>query len=107
MRLPDEILAVGGLFQWFGKPKQLLGVDEAFDKGYFLGAGNLQTLAFLDDVNELRSLEQRFMGAGIEPGVAAAESPGMEFTAFQISLVEIGDFEFAARGRLHVSHDVD
>jgi hypothetical protein len=79
------------------------GVDEAFDKGYFLRAGNLQTLAFLEDVNKVRSLEQGFMGAVIEPGVAAAESPGMEFTAFQISLVEIGDSSSRARGRLHVT----
>src|SRR3954451_16238611 len=76
-RLPDQILPVAGIFQRFGKPQQLFGVDKTLAEGDFLGASDLQPLALLHDVDELRRLQQRFMGAGVEPGVAAAETLGM------------------------------
>ena len=76
-RLTDQILPVGGVLHRLGKPQQLFGVDEALAEGDFLGAGDFQALALFDDVDELRGFEQRFMGAGIEPRVAAAEPFGM------------------------------
>ena len=72
VRLPDEILAVCGMFQRLGKPQQLFGIDEALGEGDLLGTGDLQALTFLNDVDELRCLQQRFMRAGIEPRVAAS-----------------------------------
>ena len=76
-------MPVAGVFHRLGKPQQLLGVDEALAEGDFLGAGDLQALALLDDVDELRCLEQRFMRAGVEPGIAAAEALGMQFAALR------------------------
>src|SRR5882757_5597884 len=95
-RLPDQILAVCGALHRLGETQQLLGIDEAFDEGDLLGAGDFQALTFFDDGNELRCLEQRVVGAGIEPGVATAERPRMKFAALQIPLIDIGDLEFSA-----------
>ena len=54
----------------------------------------------LDRANELRRLEQRIVGAGIEPGVAAAELDDMKLPEFQVAPVDVGNFELAAgRGR--------
>ena len=88
MRLANEILPVSRALHRLGKPQQLFGVDEALGERDFLRAGDFQALALLDDVDELRGLEQRFMRAGIEPGVAAAEPLDMKFAALEIPLVD-------------------
>ena len=80
-RLADEIFPVAGVFHRLGKAQQLFGVDEALAERDFLGAGDLQALTFLHDMDELRRLEQRFMGAGVKPGVATAEPLDMNQAA--------------------------
>ena len=47
------------------------------------------------------------MGARIEPGEAARESPDLELPVLEELLVDGGDFELAARGGLDASRDVD
>jgi len=39
------------------------------------------------------------VGAGIQPGVAAAHDFDIERTLFQIQAIEVGDFQLAARRR--------
>ena len=46
--------------------------DKPFRIGDFLRATDQQPLPMLDRTDELRRLQQRVMGAGVEPGVAAA-----------------------------------
>ena len=72
-------MPVAGVFHRLGKAQQLFGVDEALAERDFLGAGDLQALTLLHDVDELRGFEQRFMRAGVEPGIAAAETLDMKF----------------------------
>ena len=81
-------MPVAGVFHRLGKAQQLFGVDEALAERDFLGAGDLQALTFLHDVDELGGFEQRFMRAGVEPGVAAAETLGMKFAVLQVPLVD-------------------
>ena len=45
------------------------------------------------------------MGAGVEPGVAAAEEFDVEVAAFEVGAVDAGDFQFAACGRFDVFGD--
>ena len=94
-------MPVSGALQRLGQPQQLRGVDEALDEGDFLGAGDLQALALFHDVDELGGFQQRFVGAGVEPRIAAAEPLGMQLAAFEIPLVQIGDLELAAGRRFH------
>src|SRR5258707_7380415 len=54
-----------------------------------------------------REARVEFERAGIEPGVAATESPDIELAVFQIPMVEIANLEFAARGWLQLANDID
>ncbi len=47
------------------------------------------------------------MGAGVEPGDASAEDLGAELASFEVPAVDVGDFEFAARGWLERFGDAD
>ena len=84
-------------FHGLGKPQQLLGIDKALGERDFFRAGDFQALAFFDDVDELRGFQQRLMRAGIEPRITAAEPFDMKLAAFEVSLVQIGDLQFAPR----------
>jgi hypothetical protein len=83
------------------------GVDVAEAVGDLLGAGDLEALAVLDGVDEVRGFEQRVVGAGVEPGDAAAEELGAELAAFEVPAVDVGDFELAAGAGLEGFGDVD
>ncbi len=54
----------------------------------------------------MRSLEQRFVRAGVEPGHAAAHHFDAELFARQVHLVDIGDLELASRRRLQFGRNV-
>jgi hypothetical protein len=71
---------------------KLCCVHPAIAPGDFFQAGNLESLVVLDGADELGGLEERFVGAGVEPGVAAAEEFDMEVTAFEVGAVDAGDF---------------
>ena len=94
--LPVDRLAVGlrGLLE-------LGGGDPAVLPGDLLGDGHGQVLGVLDGADELGGLVQALHGAGIEPRVAAAEGDDGQRPLLQVHLVERGDLELAARGRLH------
>lgn len=48
--------------------------DPALLESELLGAADLLALAFLDGAHEVAGIEQRGMGAGVEPGIAAANA---------------------------------
>ena len=60
--LTNQILPVTCLFHRLGKPQKLLGIDETLRERDLFRAGDFQALALLDDVDELRGFQQRFMG---------------------------------------------
>ncbi|MNF17452.1 hypothetical protein D3C80_2209620 [compost metagenome] len=65
-------------------------------EGDFLQAGALEPLARLDGVHEVAGLHQRVVGAGIQPGEAAAEQADVQVAALKVGVVHVGDFQFAA-----------
>ena len=95
--LPVDRLAVGlrGLLQLGGR-------DPAVLPGDLLGHGHGQVLGVLHGADELRGLVQALHGAGVQPRVAAAEGDDGQRPLLQVHLVERGDLQLAARGRLHL-----
>ena len=93
--LPVDRLAVGprGLLQLGGR-------DPAVLPGDLLGHGHGQVLGVLHGADELRSLVQALHGAGVQPRVAAAQGDHGQRPLLQVHLVERGDLQLAARGRL-------
>ena len=55
----------------------------------------------------MRGFEQRFVRAGVEPGVAAAERDDLQLALLQVLAIDIGDLELAARGGLELRSNVD
>ena len=93
--LPVDRLAVG-----LGRLLQLRGRDPAVLPGDLLGDGHGQVLGVLDGADELRGLVQALHGAGVQPRVAAAQGHHGQRSLLQVHLVERGDLQLAARGRL-------
>ncbi len=95
-----EIFAVSALRQRLGELEQLFGIDEAEAPGDLLHAGHLQSLPLFDNAHEHARIEQRIVGAGIEPRRASSEPLDVQSTLSEIHPIEIRDFQFAARRRL-------
>ena len=64
--------------------------------GYFFQAGHLQAGALLDDLNEGGGFGEGVVGAGVQPGEAAAQGLDLELAIGQKILVHGGDFQFSA-----------
>lgn len=94
--LPVDRLAVG-----LGRLLQLGGRDPAVLPGDLLGDGHGQVLGVLHGADELSGLVQALHGAGVQPRVAATEGDDGQRPLLQVHLVERGDLQLAARGRLH------
>src|SRR3546814_19900767 len=73
-RLPlgdvQQVLAVVVLAQRLGEAAELVGGDEALAPGDLLQAGDLQALAMLAGLHELRGVDEAVVGAGVQPGKA-------------------------------------
>lgn len=95
--LPVDRLAVG-----LGGFLQLGGRDPAVLPGDLLGHGHGQVLGVLHGADELRRLVQALHGAGVQPRVAAAEGHHGQRPLLQVHLVERGDLQLAAGGRLNL-----
>ena len=95
--LPVDRLAVGlcGLLQLGGR-------DPAVLPGDLLGDRDRQVLGVLNGADELRGLVQALHGAGVQPRVAASEGDDGQRPLLQVHLVERGDLQLAARGRLNL-----
>ncbi|OIQ72078.1 hypothetical protein GALL_462990 [mine drainage metagenome] len=61
----------------------------------------------LDGLDEIAGFDQALVGAGIEPGIAAAHDLHTELVALEINAVEIGNLQFASRRWLQVGGDID
>ena len=85
----------------------LRGVDESHPVGDLFQAGDLQPLALLDDLDEVGRLQERLVGAGVQPGHAAAEDLAAELAAAEILAVHVGDLVLAPLRRLQVAGDVE
>lgn len=95
----QQILAVTVFGQGLRECLELLGVDPALAEGDFFRAGYFEALTVFQGGYELAGIEQGFVGAGVEPGVAPAHDLYIESALFEIQAVQIGDFELAARRR--------
>ena len=81
---------------------QLGGRDPAVLPGDLLGDGHRQVLRVLHGADELRGLVQALHGAGVQPRVAAAQGHHGQRPLLQVHLVERGDLQLAAGGRLNL-----
>lgn len=89
--LPVDRLAVG-----LGGLLEPLGGDPAVLPGDLLGHGHGKVLGVLHGADELRGLVQALHGAGVQPGVAAAEGHDGQRPLLQVHPVEVGDLQLAA-----------
>ena len=87
-------------------PLLVFGGDVLHRPGDLFGATDLLSLAGFDHPDELRSVEQRFVGPGVEPGATAAEDLHVEPTPVQVGPVDVGDFQFTARRGLEIAGDL-
>ena len=94
--LPVDRLAVG-----LGGLLEPIGGDPPVLPGDLLGDGHGKVLGVLHGADELRGLVQALHGAGVEPRVASAQGDDRQRSLLQVHLVERGDLQLAARGRLH------
>ena len=95
--LPVDRLAVG-----LGRLLQLGGRDPTVLPGDLLGDGHGKVLGVLHGADELRGLVQALHGAGVEPRVAAAQGDHGQRPLLQVHLVERGDLQLPAGGRLNL-----
>ena len=92
----QQILAVVVLLERLGELVDLLSRDVAHAVGDLFEAGDCAALAGLDGLDEGCGLQQGGVGAGVEPGVAAAHGLDVELVAREIGLVDVGDLELTA-----------
>lgn len=81
---------------------QLGGRDPAVLPGDLLGDGHGKVLGVLHGADELRRLVQALHGAGVQPRVAAAQGDHGQRPLLQVHLVERGDLQLPAGGRLNL-----
>lgn len=96
------MLAVDRLAVGLGGLLQLGGRDPAVLPGDLLGDRDRQVLGVLHGADELSGLVQALHGAGVEPRVAAAEGDHGQRPLLQVHLVERGDLQLPAGGRLNL-----
>ena len=96
------MLSVDRLAVGLSRLLQLGGRDPAVLPGDLLGHGHGQVLGVLHGADELRRLVQALHGAGVEPRVAAAEGDHGQRPLLQVHLVERGDLQLPAGGRLNL-----
>lgn len=81
---------------------QLGGRDPAVLPGDLLGHGHGQVLGVLHGADELRGLVEALHGAGVQPRVPAAQGDHGQRPLLQVHLVERGDLQLPAGGRLNL-----
>jgi len=100
--LPVAVLCKG-LRQGF----KLAGINKSVTPGNFLRAGDLEALPVFQRGDELAGIEQAFVRAGIQPGIAALEDLHIKLALLQIGLVDRGDFQLATRTGFDRFSDID
>ena len=94
--------AVDRLAVGLGGLLQLRGRDPAVLPGDLLGHGHGQVLGVLHGTDELRGLVEALHGAGVQPRVPAAQGDHGQRPLLQVHLVERGDLQLPAGGRLNL-----
>ena len=94
--------AVDGLAVGLGGRLEGRRVDPAVLPGDLLGHGHGQVLVALHGAHELECLVEGLHGAGVQPGVAAAQGHHGEGPVVQVHLVQGGDLQLATGARLHL-----
>src|SRR4029078_570890 len=61
----------------------------------------------LEDLNEMARLDERGMGAGVEPGEPAAAHFDEQIATLHIGTVDVGDLELSAGRRFQRESDLD
>ena len=95
-----EVLAVDRLAVGLRGLLELIRRDPAVLPGDLLGDRDRQVLGVLHGSDELRRLVEGLHGAGVEPGVAAAERHHGERALVEIHPVKVSDLDLAAGGGL-------
>ena len=94
-----EVPAVVRLAVTIGACQQGLAGYPAVLVSYLLRHRHRQILGALNSAHELGGLKEALHGAGVQPGVATAESLNRELARLQVHAVEIGDLVLASGGR--------
>src|SRR3954469_4085107 len=95
----EQVLSIMALLQLPPESGEVFARDVAHPERDLLDAGDLDALPMLQYLHEVRRVEEAIVRAGIEPRHAAAEIDEAGASRSQIRVVEIGDLQFAARGR--------
>src|SRR3712207_1557889 len=82
-----EIIGIAGLPQRRRPLDHLVGGEIAQTISDLLRAGDLDSLAMLDGAHERGGFVKAVVGAGIEPGIAAAEANDVELAGLEIAAV--------------------
>src|SRR6185369_4523368 len=93
----QQVLAVRVVAHRLGDALDVGRADPAHAVGDLLETRHHQSLARLDRLDEGRGLQQRLMGAGVEPGHAAAELLDVQRPGPQVRGIDVGDLQLAAR----------
>ena len=80
-------------------------VDEAKPIGNFLGTSDAQSGPVLDHLDELRSLVEMLERTAIESGHAAAEIDHPQALLLEVTPIEVGNLQLAARRRCQARGD--
>jgi len=106
-REPQQVLAIGALGQRLGQRCERLTADITLPERNLLWAGDLETLPAFNHMDEFGSLEQAFMRAGIQPGDAPPQLLDSQGAARQVSAVDVGNLQLAARRRLQARRNLN
>ena len=90
-----------------GERLELTRGDEALVIGNLFDAGDLETLAQLDGLDERGGLEERLVSAGVEPREASRERLDVELAAGEVLAVDVGDLELTSCGGPERGGDLD
>src|SRR5262249_18729063 len=101
-----QILAVFAVADRLDEFREPCIIDISLSPGDFFGAADLQTLAILHRLDELRGAQQARRRAGIEPSIAAAELLDREPSLLQVLGIDVADLELAARRARQAPGDV-
>ncbi len=103
----QEVLPVRVRAHRPGNPRDVVGADVPHAVGDLLDAGHHEALPLLDRLHEERRLQQRLVGAGVEPRDAAPEPLDVQRAPLEVVEVDVGDLELAARRRLQARGNLD
>lgn len=76
---------------------ELLFIDEALAIGNLLNAGDIDSLALLDDGHELSRLEEAVVRTGIQPDYTATHALHGKRVGVEVRLIDRGDLKFPTR----------